>query len=191
MQEQKHTQEDEIDLRELFKTIKDGKKIIFLTMFLFTLISIIYVLVTKPIYSGQTTIEIGVTMNSENINSLDNIYTLIGILDKKYNISSSNPKNSNLLVISTENSDKKEIEKQLKETTKYILNRDRDISILYKNQNYKIIMTKVISPIKISDYPTKPKKKLILIVAFITGLMFSIFLLFFLSFIKSMREDKE
>jgi len=36
----------------------------------------------------------------------------------------------------------------------------------------------------------KPKKALIIIVAFITGLMFSIFLAFFLAFLRGLKEEK-
>ena len=41
----------------------------------------------------------------------------------------------------------------------------------------------------IHDYPTKPKKKLIVIVAFVTGLILSVFLVFFIDFIKGFKEE--
>ena len=41
----------------------------------------------------------------------------------------------------------------------------------------------------VHDYPVKPKKKLIIIVAFITGLILAIFIVFFLEFIKSLKEE--
>ena len=41
----------------------------------------------------------------------------------------------------------------------------------------------------VHDYPVKPKKKLIIIVAFITGLILAIFIVFFLEFIKSVKEE--
>ncbi len=40
------------------------------------------------------------------------------------------------------------------------------------------------------DKPVKPKKKLIVIVAFITGLILSIFLVFFMEFMRSFKEEK-
>ncbi|WP_297483920.1 Wzz/FepE/Etk N-terminal domain-containing protein [Sulfurimonas sp.] len=46
-----------------------------------------------------------------------------------------------------------------------------------------LVMTHIIHKIYTHDKPVKPKKKLIVIVAFITGLMLSIFLAFFLEFI--------
>ena len=51
--------------------------------------------------------------------------------------------------------------------------------------NYK--NTAVVGKIITNNYPVKPKKKLIVIVAFVTGFILSIFLVFFLEFI---RDDK-
>ena len=48
----------------------------------------------------------------------------------------------------------------------------------------------IVGSILTNDYPEKPKKKLILIVSFITGLILSIFLVFFLEFIRSIKEDE-
>ena len=53
--------------------------------------------------------------------------------------------------------------------------------------NYK--NSQIIGEILINDYASKPKKKLIVVVAFITGFILSIFLVFFLSFIRSMKEE--
>jgi len=43
----------------------------------------------------------------------------------------------------------------------------------------------------IHDYPAKPKKKLIIVVAFATGFILAIFIVFFLEFIKSTKEEDE
>jgi len=42
----------------------------------------------------------------------------------------------------------------------------------------------------VHDYPVKPKKKLIIIVAFITGLILAIFMVLFLEFTKSTKEEE-
>lgn len=42
----------------------------------------------------------------------------------------------------------------------------------------------------VKDYPIKPKKRLIVVVAFVTGLILSIFLVFFLEFIRGAKEEK-
>ncbi len=52
--------------------------------------------------------------------------------------------------------------------------------------NYK--NSHIVGSILTNDYPIKPKKKLIVIVAFITGLILSVFLVFFLEFIKGFKE---
>jgi uncharacterized protein involved in exopolysaccharide biosynthesis len=39
------------------------------------------------------------------------------------------------------------------------------------------------------EHPIQPKKKLIVIVAFITGLMLSVFLAFFLEFLAGSKEE--
>ena len=51
--------------------------------------------------------------------------------------------------------------------------------------------TKLIGKIYTKDKPVKPKKALIIIVAFITGVILSIFLAFFLEFLKGMKEEDQ
>jgi uncharacterized protein involved in exopolysaccharide biosynthesis len=67
------------------------------------------------------------------------------------------------------------------------LQRHQEKVKLYKDSNAKVRMTQIIWNITISDNPIKPKKKLIIIVAFITGLM----LLIFLEFIQSIKEEEK
>jgi capsular polysaccharide biosynthesis protein len=50
--------------------------------------------------------------------------------------------------------------------------------------------THIVGEIETLDKPIKPKKKLIVVVAFITGLMFSVFLAFFLEFMSGMRREE-
>ena len=40
-----------------------------------------------------------------------------------------------------------------------------------------------------NDFPTKPKKILIVAVAFVTGFIISIFLVFFIQFIQGIRKE--
>ena len=54
--------------------------------------------------------------------------------------------------------------------------------------NYK--NSEIIGKIITNDYPVKPKKKLIVIVAFITGFILSIFLVFFFNFIRDNNQEK-
>ncbi len=59
---------------------------------------------------------------------------------------------------------------------------------LTKPHNYK--NTEIVGAILTNDNPVKPKKKLIVVVAFVTGLMLSVFLAFFLEFIQSSRKEE-
>jgi len=54
----------------------------------------------------------------------------------------------------------------------------------------KMKPTHIVGEIETLEKPVKPKKKLIVIVAFITGLMLSVFLAFFLEFIGGRKEEK-
>ena len=47
----------------------------------------------------------------------------------------------------------------------------------------------VVGEYVVHDYPVKPKKKLIVVVAFVTGLILSIFLVFFLNFISTKERE--
>lgn len=58
---------------------------------------------------------------------------------------------------------------------------------LLENNNMKV---KVVGKIITNDYPIKPKKKLILVISFVTGFILSIFLVFFIQFIKNFKEEK-
>ncbi|MCF6173983.1 MAG: hypothetical protein L3J44_09435 [Campylobacteraceae bacterium] len=60
---------------------------------------------------------------------------------------------------------------------------------LMKPHNYK--NTEIIGNIMTNDYPVEPKKRLIVAIAFITGFILSIFLVFFLKFIKGVRLESE
>ena len=53
--------------------------------------------------------------------------------------------------------------------------------------NYK--NTQIVGEIITNDFPTKPKKKLIVAVAFVTGFIISIFLVFFIQFIQGIRKE--
>ncbi|WP_035586883.1 Wzz/FepE/Etk N-terminal domain-containing protein [Hippea jasoniae] len=71
------------------------------------------------------------------------------------------------------------------------------LSLNLKIENLKLRLSKIfiqqakiIGKIEKHDYPVKPKKKLIIVVAFVTGLILAIFLVFFIEFIKGFKEDK-
>jgi capsular polysaccharide biosynthesis protein len=65
-----------------------------------------------------------------------------------------------------------------------LFNLKLDISPLRINQ------THIVGKVEVLDKPVKPKKALTVIVAFITGLMLSLFLIFFLEFLGNIKEKE-
>lgn len=198
MQENRVLQEDEIDLRELFITL--WKKRVFIVVFtiLITLVAFLYTLIKNPnpIYEGNIYFEMGEmkgeTFGSKLIENTNDLATLINITFNE----DSNPKNTNaqlikgttkILEIKYEDEDKELIKNKLNKIKEFILARHETISKLYNIA----IDTKQIGEIKISKEPiNKPKKALIVTVAFVTGFILSIFLVFFMQFINSFKEEK-
>lgn len=64
----------------------------------------------------------------------------------------------------------------------------KTLNVLIEPYNYK--NTEIIGSIMTNDYPIKPKKNLIVTVAFVTGFILSIFLVFFLEFIRNEKEHQ-
>jgi uncharacterized protein involved in exopolysaccharide biosynthesis len=256
-------EEDEIDLKELIKTILKYKKFIFVFTLLITFLSAVYVFLKTPVYEINTDIQVGYISNKKiylidpqavklyiknnfdnsnndkikypkvevnltkgtrnilnlkidtfsNKEGLDYLNKILSAIhkkeDKKLNIYIKNIKSQIKILQNHSNNLKNKIkilEKQLKIT------KDPDIYKIILNsifQNQKeIVSTQLkitnlqnqISPVNITktqiigkiiqhDHPIKPKKKLIITVAFITGLILSIFLVFFIEFIKSFKEE--
>ena len=81
-------------------------------------------------------------------------------------------------------------------------NLEFDIKNKLENLNDKIELEKlklanniaknseIVGDLQIKDNPVKPKKSLIVVVAFVTGFIMSIFLVFFMQFISNMRKEK-
>jgi len=312
------SQEDEIDLRELFLILKKNRKIIYIGTFGLTLLSLIYVFVKTPIYEAKALVELGnykLENNNNNNNKvlLDNASHLSQKLnvifvdkekteDKKSEIVSiQTPKKSKVFIeikaegISNKlaknevlkvvtyiqklhqqilddvkkrrefeitnierrikNIQTKEIklitekihlnEESLREYKQELSNIDKnlkkieqkkpvlaalklmkrsdisntilklnlllielkdkrdnlktkDVWALQEKKNilesmllpYNYQNTHIVGDILTNDFPIKPKKKLVVIVAFITGLILSVFFVFFLEFIKGIKEEE-
>lgn len=321
--EEKVYVEDEIDLRDLFKTIWDRKVFILVFTFVVTLLAIVYVSTKTPIYEvkalleigrykaeivndqGQTTIE---TKNLDDANELSKKLSMIFIdlkkneKDKEFEItkinlskgmknfievsseSTSNDlgtkglneivtytkdihskllkdvkekndleiKNIDLLISNIQNDKIVNINKKIELYDQNIINLEeqmtsvietlknmntldysitalklmekRDISneiITNKSNLYDLIEqkenlinidlnkllerkklletlsmphnfknTEIVGNILINDNPIKPKKALVVVVAFVTGFILAIFVVFFMQFISSMRKEK-
>jgi len=63
--------------------------------------------------------------------------------------------------------------------------------IEYNNSDNNIQNSKVIGDYVIKNYPVKPKKKLIVVVAFVTGLILSIFLVFLIEFFRKENYNEK
>ena len=72
-----------------------------------------------------------------------------------------------------------------------VLLQDKRNLVLLSMESNSYYNSAIVGNIVTQDRPIKPKSKLIVTVAFITGLMFSIFLVFFLEFIQNMKKQKE
>ncbi|WP_148624616.1 Wzz/FepE/Etk N-terminal domain-containing protein [Aliarcobacter cryaerophilus] len=190
LQENKILNEDEIDLRELFKTIWNKRFFIIIFTFIITLISFIYVLLKNPtpVYEGILSVQIG-EIQSENFGNkiIETPQNLSYILEIEFKVNPNIVKGTtSILEIKYSNEDKARIKTILEDVKNFIITKHENDTSFYKNK----IMTKQIGDIKISEEAiNKPKKPLIVTVAFITGFIFSIFLVFFIQFIQSIKKE--
>ena len=184
--------EDEIDLRELIKTLWIYKYLILIFTSFITILSIIYVLQKNPtpIYKGSLYMEIG-TIQDKNFQPviIENASDLAYILNLEFDVKAVVPKEvsinkylqTKLIEISFENEDKNKIRETLKKIKDYIVEKHKKDTKYYEN----IIMTKQIGDIKISNEEiNKPKKALIVSISFVTAFILSIFLAFLIDFVK-------
>ena len=309
MQENRYIQEDEIDLRELFKIIWDKKIFIILFTLAITVLATVYAYIKIPIYEAKALLEIGEykknpvddavalekklstifidmeknlkdktseisnisvvkglknfleiksesTSNEEAKNEILKVLTFVQnehekILDdvkkqkemelRNIDLQISDIKSKSVALIDKkiENNIKnlKSLEEQLKQVDENLKKIDslnpslaalklmekRDITNsintitiqnfeleskkdellttnLYKLEESKKIIelsllphnyknTQIVGEIMTNDFPTKPKKSLIVAVAFVTGFIISIFLVFFIQFIQGIRKE--
>ncbi len=187
---------------------KKGKLIVSITIIM-TLLSFVYVnFFAEPIYQGNTFLEAGEVVNIDSEKGTVQVIKLNSpsfansIMKAKhsnrdkmeFDISIVPMNNSKLFKYSVTSNNKELIKKRLKEAIKFTLDRDKKMAKLYSGTNAKITNTKVVIPITILDKPIKPNKKLIVIASFVSALIFSIFIAFFIEFlteIKNIRDKKE
>ncbi|WP_418179101.1 Wzz/FepE/Etk N-terminal domain-containing protein [Aliarcobacter lanthieri] len=316
MQNEKYIQEDEIDLKELFKTIWNKKIFIVIFTSIITILSIVYVSLKTPIYEVKALVEMGNYKTETNqdviIDNVDNLSKKLSTIfidlrenieNKKFEITkittvkgmknfieisseaSSNTdaieglnevieyirsehtkllddvkeknefdlKNISLSIKNIEDDKLVNIEKKIELYQQNILNLEeqmilvnktlenmnkldpsisalklmekRDISnaiISNKSNLYDLIEEKenlinieinklldrkkiletlslphnlknseVVGSILVNENPIKPKKSLIVVVAFVTGFILSIFLVFFIQFVNSMKREEK
>ena len=275
-----YIQEETIDLKELYLTLKKRKKLIWIVTFLFTLFALAYVFISKPVYEVKAVVELAQIDKkpvhpTATIKQKINTIFEVGVKNKKIELpivtSVEVPKKTNNMLIvkvqGYDNDSAKEklleaisyltteqnkalknytdiqkkrfelIENEIVDTEKFIkkiesaisnyenkllniskqdaalagiyaieisknktelnIAANRVYSLKKQNNNiefsltpYKLQKTAIIGNVSILEKPIKPKKILIVLVAFIVGLMLSIFIAFFLEFIGNMRKEE-
>lgn len=191
--QQRYIEEDEIDLRELFLTLWKKKVFIVLLTFIVTVSSILYVNFKpyEPVYQGKLLVEIGEVFNKNNDSKLiDYPENLVKIIEENLSgLISSIPRNTNNLIeLSVSSKNKSDIKDTLTSAYDFIVNRHNEKTKLYE----KFTHTKKVGDINIGNEPiNKPKKKLIIAVSFVTGFILSIFLVFFMEFIRSFKNKND
>ncbi|WP_152057727.1 Wzz/FepE/Etk N-terminal domain-containing protein [Aliarcobacter butzleri] len=199
MQNQKYLQDDEIDLKELFKTLWKYKIFILVFTSIITFIALIYVLLKNPIpiYEGKMYLEIGQIQDKNFAPILiDNVVDLSYTLNLKFNVKAISPTKKDInnlsiqpkvIEITFDNIDKNIINETLIKVKDFVIEKHKKQTSFYES----VIMTDQIGDIIISNEPiNKPKKTLIVIVSFVTAFILSIFLVFFIEFIKSLKKEE-
>lgn len=177
---QKSCKEDEIDLRELWKTIIAKKIWIMMFISVFTSVATIYTYLKTPIYEGSALVEIGRVVSS-NTNSpmtvfyLDDPKSLQNIVQQNGVDGSVIVNTPNLLSLSFQSTNKASIKTKLNEEVNFILERHRQQMKLYESSSSKISNTTLIGEISVKDSPINPKKILIILIGAISGLIVGIF----------------
>src|SRR5574344_1746449 len=117
--------------------------------------------------------------NLKKIDSLNPSLAALKLMEKRDITNSIN-------TITIQNFELESKKDELLTTTLYKLEESKQIAeSLLLSHNYK--NTQIVGEIITNDFPTKPKKKLIVAVAFVTGFIISIFLVFFIQFIQGIR----
>lgn len=132
--------------------------------------------------------EIGEIQN-ENFGSrsIENTNDLATILNIELGVNAQLKKGSTkVLEIVATSADKNALTPTLEKAKAFVLDRHTKLAEFYKAK----IMTKELGSIAISDQINRPKKKLIVAVSLVTGFVLSIFLVFFIEFIRGFRADQ-
>ena len=119
--------------------------------------------------------------NLKKIDSLNPSLAALKLMEKKDITTSIN-------AITVQNFELESKKDELLTTSLYQLEENKKIiELSLLPHNYK--NTQIVGEIMINDYPAKPKKSLIIAIAFVTGFILSIFMLFFIQFFQGMRKE--
>ena len=119
--------------------------------------------------------------NLKKIDSLNPSLAALKLMEKRDITNSIN-------TITIQNFELESKKDELLTTSLYKLEENKKIvETILLPHNYK--NTQIVGEIMTNDFPTKPKKSLIVAVAFVTGFIISIFLVFFIQFIQGIRKE--
>ena len=119
--------------------------------------------------------------NLKKIDSLNPSLAALKLMEKRDITNSIN-------TITIQNFELESKKDELLKTNLYTLEESKKIiELSLLPHNYK--NTQIVGEIMTNDFPTKPKKSLIVAVAFVTGFIISIFLVFFIQFIQGIRKE--
>lgn len=182
--------ESEIELREFCIEIWQKRIFVLSVTIFFTIITLVYVTFKVPtaIYYGKILLEIGEIQSNEfGSKIIDDPKDLSEILGAELKVKTFIPRNTTkLLEIIVENENKEIIKKDLNLAIDLVLARHQQKAKFYEN----VIMSRVIIN-KINNEPiNKLKKTSLVLIGSLTGFILSIFIIFFIKFIKNIRKDE-
>ena len=182
--------ESEIELREFCIEIWQKRIFVLSVTIFFTIITLVYVTFKVPtaIYYGKILLEIGEIQSNEfGSKIIDDPEDLSEILGAELKVKTFIPRNTTkLLEIIVENENKEIIKKDLNLAIDLVLARHQQKAKFYEN----VIMSRVIIN-EINNEPiNKLKKTSLVLIGSLTGFILSIFIIFFIKFIKNIRKDE-
>lgn len=182
--------ESEIELREFCIEIWQKRIFVLSVTIFFTIITLVYVTFKVPtaIYYGKILLEIGEIQSNEfGSKIIDDPKDLSEILGDELKVKTFIPRNTTkLLEIIVENENKEIIKKDLNLAIDLVLARHQQKAKFYEN----VIMSRVIIN-EINNEPiNKLKKTSLVLIGSLTGFILSIFIIFFIKFIKNIRKDE-
>lgn len=182
--------ESEIELREFCIEIWQKRIFVLSVTIFFTIITLVYVTFKVPtaIYYGKILLEIGEIQSNEfSSKIIDDPKDLSEILRAELKVKTFIPRNTTkLLEIIVENENKEIIKKDLNLAIDLVLARHQQKAKFYEN----VIMSRVIIN-EINNEPiNKLKKTSLVLIGSLTGFILSIFIIFFIKFIKNIRKDE-
>lgn len=187
---QKQETEREVTLFELWRILVKRRVTIFTVTAIITIAAGIYASTAVPIYRGEAVIEIGqVVLNYDQTNSKPTIIQLVEPMSSLLTLSADThlfkvkSLNESMVKITCESGDKKFIKETILNASNKIFNRQQDKINFYVKAGAIVTPSKVVYSV-IQSEPVKPNKPVIIIVAFICGMILSLFLAFFIEFIQ-------